>query len=372
MHRNIVLVFAVTFIQIVGEGLILENTNQDNEKYQLFNDHEVWKRIPKVAKDRQKRNAKRDYSSSTCSRKKAIFKNEFSYYYDNACFETFYDCCTDYEKRCGNQTAQISSIINTEESTWMCVTTTYVREHSKHCGIQGVWMIQKCPLNWPSGNTKFDCENPPNNFSFPVVKYLPVVGENNITYRNKYCAVCHGITRYSSWNIQILTYITLPAEYDLEAGIKLMIKQGAKNKKIEPSSDQPRRYCIIKNDKGGCSNSSHPSHYSCVNGPVEVVPDGKRYFKNKACALCRGFTDISQWKLNNNCPGVPGGPGANDGRFSTVFHVEKTASKAILTDMKRKCESDLVFDKNLGFCRIKGKVISVDDVLSINISLLCG
>ena len=384
------LVFAVTFIQIVGEGLlpfkwkgnvvktilpkenvdILENRNKDYEKYQLFNEHEVWNRIPEAPRDRQKRNAKRDYSSSTCTRKKAVFKNRFSCYYDNACFETFHDCCTNYEKRCGNQKVQISSItVNTEESTWTCVTTTYVREHSKHCGIQGVWMIQKCPLKWPSDKTKFDCENPPNKFSFPIVKYLPVVGENNITYRNKYCAVCHGITRYSSWNIRILTYITLPAEYDLEAGIKLMIKQGGKIPKIEPSSDQPRRYCIIKNDTGGCSNSSHPSHYNCVNGPVEVVSDGKRYFKNRECALCRGFTNISQWKLNNKCPdnsGGPNGPGRpewNDGRFSTVFHVEETASKATL-NMKRKCGSDLVFDKNLGFCRIKGKVITVDDVLS--------
>ncbi|CAB4028127.1 Hypothetical predicted protein [Paramuricea clavata] len=50
-------------------------------------------------------------------------------------------------------------------------------------------------------------------------------------------------------------------------------------------------------------------------------------------------------------------------RFSTVFQVENTASKATL-NIKRKCGSDLVFDKNFGFCRIKGKVISVDDVLS--------
>ena len=415
MLRNTVLVCAVVYIQIVGEGLlppeleenaenitllkenvdIFKNREEDDKKYQILNDHELWKGMPEPPEARQKRSAKRDYNSRKCTRKKKIFKKEFGCYYDDACFEVFYDCCTDYKKRCGKQTVRKSSTIGTEESEWACVTTTYVREHSrKHCGVQGVWMIQMCPLNWSSSETK-DCENPSSNFSFSIVKYLPVVGENNVTYRNKYCALCHGITRYTSWNIRISTYITLPAEYDLEAGIKLMIKQGGKIPKIEPDANQPRRYCIVKDSTNGCSNFSHPSHHSCLNGPVEVVSDGKRYFKNKACGLCRGFSNIDQWKLNGACdgtggpegpagpggpedpggpggpggpagpggPGGPGIPGTNDGRFSTVFNLKKTASKATL-NMKRKCEHDLVFDKNLGFCRIRGNVISVDDILS--------
>ena len=143
MLQKILWLCAVLLIEITAEGLLLsegegdtrntillkklaaiyENKKDGYERHQIFNDYKVLERMPVPPMPRKKRNTtKFDSSSSKCTYEKKTFKIKFSCYYDNACFETFYDCYINYEKFCGIQTVRKSSVTGVEKSMWTCVT----------------------------------------------------------------------------------------------------------------------------------------------------------------------------------------------------------------------------------------------------------
>lgn len=300
--------------------------------------------------------------AATCSNKctgiKTIFKNKLKCYYDHACFETFFDCCPDYVKCCGKQTRSLD--INAEKvdsSTWSCVKfgELTIKEMCLNIGVHGVWMIQKCPLSWPTDKVRFKCENTPPKFSFPVENYLPVVTENNFTYRNKYCATCNGIKRFSTWDIGAHTYVTPPAEYSLNAKLEFIVENDGKITHIAPKKDQPRRYCVVESQRE-CENVTHQAYNSCVNGPVEVVFTGNLYFKNKACAVCQGHGYAYSWGKKGICGVI------NEG-FSMVFHLREPGLKMTSKVVRQTCPPNMVYDKNLKFCR-KGSVFFSYDLYS--------
>ena len=236
-------------------------------------------------------------SKVQCSGNRTVFdyNNSFNCRYDNACFETFFDCCPDYERQCGKQTKSIRNQHKTKQSTdWKCVKMgLYVGEGCIIGGPVGVWMIHSCSSAWPSDKTKSKCHNPPNRFSHPVEDYLPVVADNQFTYRNKHCATCHGIWNYSTWNIRVQTFVTPPAEYDLDAKLRFVLDNGGHFQYVGPIENQPRRYCVGEKYIGGCNDTSHRQCEECLNGPAELAVNIYHYFKNKACAVCNKDSAVS-------------------------------------------------------------------------------
>ena len=292
-------VFNVIFIQSVVKGLfstkrerktvitphlnfkveISANESQHVEKYQPIKQPEISRRSVTPNKAGPPGHTLKNNCSNQCTGRKTVFKNELACYYDNACFETFYDCCDDYERCCGKQIKRFEI----DTTPWKCVKTPFKKIIPQ--GAFGLWMMQKCPIDYSSHETKHKCHNPPANISLPVENSIPVVGKNGITYRNKYCAICDGIKNYSSWNINVTTFVTPPAEYNLEDKLKFIVNTDGEFW-YEPRRDQPRRYCV-ENVIGECADNSHRAYNACVNGPVERVFSGGKYFKNEACAECR-------------------------------------------------------------------------------------
>ena len=87
-------------------------------------------------------------------------------------------------------------------------------------------MIVNCSRNWALDETRTRCENAPEKFSFPVEDYLPVVGKNGFTYRNKHCAECNGEMSYQSWYIEAQGPIKPPEEYNLDDRLQFILEHG--------------------------------------------------------------------------------------------------------------------------------------------------
>ena len=213
-------------------------------------------------------------------------------------------------------------------------------------------MIYKCPEHRTFDELRTKCENGPSEFSYPVADFIPVVGANGETFRNKYCALCNGVENYSMWNVGVFTYVIPPEEFDLDMKLKFIENNGGVIEHVSPRGEQPRRFCFGRNYLDNCSSADPRLHKACVEGPIEVVTTTRNkyiYFKNFACASCNGYRDAIEWKTAQVCtPMLPEG-------FSAVFNLE---GKKTTTDVVRKfCPSGTVYDPTLKFCR-KGYIIT--------------
>ena len=219
-------------------------------------------------------------TSSQCTRNDTSLEKlatHYNCYCDNACYETFQDCCPDFIKTCGEQKKT-----NTKNSQplWKCLAVgdwnTRQDEFGEFCrlnGPSGIWMIANCSRNWPLDETRTRCENASEKFSFPVEHYLPVVGKNGFTYRNKHCAECNGEMSYQSWYIEAQGPIKPPEEYNLHDRLRFVLKNRGEIRHTGPGADIPRRYCADARYVDSCSNTSHSAYQECLNGPVETVGD---------------------------------------------------------------------------------------------------
>ena len=220
-------------------------------------------------------------NTSQCAENHTLFEkiDHYNCYCDNACYETFQDCCPDFVKTCGEQKKT-----NTKNSQplWKCLAvgnwnTSYNEGSDTYCGPlgpSGIWMIAKCSRNWTLDETRTRCENAPKIFSFPVEDFLPVVGKNGFTYRNKHCAECNEETSYKTWEIVAKGLITPPEEYNLDDKLRFVLENGGEIRHTGPEKHSPRRYCADARYVDSCSNTSHSAYQECLNGPVETVGGG--------------------------------------------------------------------------------------------------
>ena len=343
-------------------------------------------------------------TSSQCTRNDTLFENlatHYNCYCDNACYETFQDCCSDFVKTCGEQKKT-----NTKNSQrlWKCLAVGDWNAHYQnvdtYCrlnGPSGIWMIANCSRNWALDETRTRCENAPEKFSFPVEDFLPVVGKNGFTYRNKHCAECNKETSYESWDILVTGSITPPKEYKLDDKLRFLLANAGFVRHIGPGGGIPRRYCAGARYVDSCPDPSHPTYQRCLDGPIETVGHdvpgfGQTYFKNKACWLCdpSGETISSEERSEHSCGGNSSGNssgastsasdagyytgGGDDGdddgdgfprSISIVFNVDKQTTRewTVNQAVTATCPKGMVYDDISEYCR-KGVVTDIDDTLS--------
>ena len=377
VHNQMIMAFSG---EKINEVVPQKQENNQENGTAVFLERQL---LPKRREKRQSQSKQRPFnlcaSKSHCSGSETVFDYSGSppfCYCDNACFQGFFDCCPDYESTCGKQKMTKDG---TEEmfSWWKCVAgkglktesvlTEYTQTVDRFChGPTGVWMIQRCPRTWPSDETKRKCHNPNSqSYPFPIEEHLPVVAENNFTYRNKYCAICHGVKKYSTWNIRTKTSVTPPAEYtDLNAKLRFILDNNGEIIDI-PAKNQPKRYCIDEEKyRDSCDNLSHSSYKDCVNGPVEIVGDySNNYFKNKGCAACNGKPKINSWAFRRSNEGC-GAQGLVPRSFSFIFNIRSTDTAPSRGKIvQSSCPLFTVYDELLEFCR-EAHVISAKNVLS--------
>ena len=211
-------------------------------------------------------------------------------YCDSACYEMFHDCCADYTKYCGVQKPDNKSI---KKFKWTCEPLASSGDYRSipSCVMgEGIWMVSRCPDDWPYDEIRSKCENLTNSLRTisDLGRYIPAVS-GDLTFRNYFCAKCNYIDEdleYYSQTVNIETNVIPPEHYNFGAKIDFLLSNGAKfpeEELVSPKSYQKRRYCL-KSVVQSCS--AGVSSESCVNGPVALVSlDGKQ-FKNYDCALC--------------------------------------------------------------------------------------
>ena len=283
--------------------------------------------------------------------KTTFYTHPYRCYCDEACYKIFSDCCPDYEKQCGRQ-----KLPKHKTSLWKCVEFDFNSWGGDYInGTTGVWMISKCPANWPSDKLKTKCENVPSKFSYPLEDYIPVVAAKGETYRNKHCALCNGVQTYTAWDFKVSTYIIPPEKFDLDSKLKFIEDNGG-TVVIEPKRKQPWRFCFGRNFIDNCSL---PDDKACVEGPVEVVVyEGiaRLYFKNSACATCNGFLDINYFSIGRSGTNRPLRLPLP---FSIVFDLEKKASG--ISTINTYCPPPpphTIYDSILKFCRKRWHLFS--------------
>ena len=305
-------------------------------------------------------------TASQCRGNNTLFENVNSYYNcycDNACYETFQDCCPDFVGTCGEQ--KKTNTRNSQQQ-WKCLAVKGSALGSIDCslrGSSGIWMIANCSRNWALDETRTRCENPSETFSYPVEDFLPLVAKNGFTYRNKHCAECNGQTSYKTWRIVVKGLVTPPKRYKLDDKLRFLLANGGYIRNIGPSRDMPRRYCAGATYMDSCFNTSHWAYQECLNGAVERVGSWRTgFFKNFACALCN--EEITAFKDRNTRRRSCLKSKFSEG-FSIVFTAEKQTNSVSTVNqtVRANCPEELVYDDSLEYCR-EGVVTNVDDTLS--------
>ena len=219
---------------------------------------------------------------------------------DEACFcdkycEMFKDCCADYAKACIN-TSRLLNTFQVTECLWKC--------HHENSSAKSVWMISSCPTaNSTPDNIRKSCSN---SVQTNLKDIVPVKDPKAITYKNRFCALCHGISANGTefYDAELLCNDTVIAikisNITEDAYANCSFLQWKLPEKY------PRRYCLRSRGNESCLLQSKFLREKCTYGIPGIVSDvweSDRYYLNQYCALCSNVSLVT-------CgPGLPLGPG---------------------------------------------------------------
>ena len=272
---------------------------------------------------------------------------------DPGCYEVFNDCCADYTKYCG---AQQPKETLTKKYNYTCENVGIW--DLEYCTIgDGLWMVARCRPDWPHDAFRAKCEAPIDKLTISnpdLHGYLPVVGRDNTTFRNLYCAICNGVEEYDPWPLDVQTAVLPPESYNLAEKIRFLLRHGAEFPRgtgpWRPGTNQTRRYCI-KEIADSCPIGKKAP--LCSDGDVSLVSAGFMHYKNMHCAKCDGhpseifscFPDRVHQVCERFFPQS----------FSLVMNNDQAVKdiKTTVSVYDKNCgRSGLIFDDVLQVCRV--------------------
>ena len=207
---------------------------------------------------------------------------------DSSC-EFFRDCCADFDQYCSSSGILPQGAANPDDSgLWECVSG-----YNSFTKAAGVWMISSCPSNWSQIDIKESCSKDllPSFDNFK--DNVPVSDRTGKTYKNRYCAQCHGfnLTELKFYNFQLDCDVPVPKKYKRKQ-ILSFLSTFCDRPFWRPPEGAIRRYCHSVEPNHHCSDISLPSkvQQKCVNGSLRLVYQTagfiQRTFFNPYCALC--------------------------------------------------------------------------------------
>ena len=166
-------------------------------------------------------------------------------YCDPDCYLVFRDCCSDYVRFCGAQRPR-QTLTTKYHYTCEGIGHRYHEngDRSVSCVIgDGVFMVARCPPEYRNTTLRNKCEAPVNSLtrsSQDLYRYLPVLGDDNTTFRNKYCAMCNGVVRYEPWSLKCFTTTNASANYKIMEKIDFLLSKCAEFGALQPDKKQVR------------------------------------------------------------------------------------------------------------------------------------
>ena len=114
---------------------------------------------------------------------------------------TFYnDCCVDYKTFCGKKQKFSFGVEHVGLACESLKNAVWEDAQPRR-----LWMVVKCPRNRSVDEISRMCENI-DNLQLNITnlqKLIPVVGKNNLTFRNEFCAKCNGIERFKHFGFEL-------------------------------------------------------------------------------------------------------------------------------------------------------------------------
>ena len=275
---------------------------------------------------------------------------------DRSC-EFFRDCCADFDQFCSSSGISPQGTANPDGSgLWECVSS-----YNSFTKVAGVWMISSCPRNVTQVDIKENCSKDllPSFDNFK--DNVPVIDRTGKTYKNRYCAQCHGfnLTELKFYNFQLDCDVPVPKEYKRKE-ILSFLSTFCDRPFWKPPEGATRRYCHSLEPNNYCSDISLPSkvQQKCLNGSLRLVYQTAGFelktFFNPYCALC-------SFVKNFTCGPGPY-PSSTDGNlakpFSLVLNLDfskeehRGSETSEVRGLKVTClEQGYVYDFYLEACR---------------------
>ena len=189
----------------------------------------------------------------------------------------FRDCCADYEQVCLSVVNQHSSRSFNAE-LWQCNNDIDDVRDAK-----GVWMISACPANWTQDDIAGKCTGNMQHMSGNCQDFAPVTDISGNTYKNCFCALCHGVKTNTSQSYDVQNVKSTSGSFLMNCS----------RVKWKPPSRVPRRYCLEVTRNESCFNKSSifEEYNGCLSRTPGIVKDSKtnsKLYFNIFCARCAG------------------------------------------------------------------------------------
>ena len=213
-----------------------------------------------------------------CSKKRMFHNikdswNKPACYCDPECDKVFTDCCADYVEKCAKHKKIPVKKISKE---WSC----FKRKEYPF----KLWMVDECRINWPKNdsNVKYCALF---KETYPKASWITPVFASKTTYRNRYCALCNGVTKFKSWKYEDIECKNKRPKGNAETKLKYYDKYcNAFTIKFKTRT-RGIRYCydVIKSCK-----YYHDKTVSmdCAIGATGLLSSFLSTYKNFGCLTC--------------------------------------------------------------------------------------
>lgn len=185
---------------------------------------------------------------------------------DNSC-EIFQDCCADFDQFCSSTGTLTQEAKNPDYEYWKCIESDLLND------AFGVWMIASCPPNWTQEHIDERCSSSFASLSYDNHKSnLPVMDHTGNTYKNRYCAQCHGLNLddLSFYNLLFNCHVPAPSGHQSNDILQFLFAFCDKAYRKTPEGTA-RRYCYRPTD--GCTDCFPPTKMQekCLTGSLRLV-----------------------------------------------------------------------------------------------------
>ena len=221
-----------------------------------------------------------------------------------ACLFLYGDCCYDYIEQIAKQLyrSNLTAVLKNKESVYRSLVSnetyeveTLIHNHSacvqSEAYDRAFWMISRCPNGFSEQTLISKCEN---GTSYGV-KNIPLDGidrNGNVrTYKNIFCAVCHGIDPEKNflkkWKIQVFCTpgTILPA-----GNISLtVLPSGCYTSLSSSTMHVPLRKCsaLYVADSVTCDGTADAGALKMLCGSyIHIVKENQTWYLNPHCAMC--------------------------------------------------------------------------------------
>ncbi|XP_063956122.1 uncharacterized protein LOC129276704 isoform X2 [Lytechinus pictus] len=292
---------------------------------------------------------------------------------DDSC-EHFEDCCWDYQSFCQNKDTEAEGMegfgfgfgfghLNMETIE----VPDSVRPGMFSCfeaNTASYWFVSRCPSNWNSSDIQARCEDTAS-FTDDLLTIVPVSLEKRATFRNVYCAICHGFqpANLTSWPVLFnCSDDTVPPSDTNEMLDR--IRRGVCNYTFDNKHKYPRtpayRECF--NEVKSCPEDFADDGIAdaCVGLGLRApltLPKTMPYFFNEYCLKCN-LPDLRYSEFTSCFEFIDGDTRPPTGFPITLLvdfkgndGINFKVDESFVQQETVECEEGAVFDILSGICR---------------------